>query len=393
MKSSLIFLNFVILLNWTMSNIRLKKIISLLSNPRIFICTMFWMMVLVFVGTIAQKDLGLYEAQQRFFSCWIAWFGFFPSPGGRTLLMLMTINITFFMLKPTFWSIKKAGIIVTHIGVLLLLVGGGITAWFSSEGNMIIEEGHASNFIVDLFAKELVIVDLKNIGYDEITTINDKLLKRKGFINHESLPFNIEVLEYYINCEPIRRIETASKEYKGLAQNFYLNEIDLDKEIELNRAGITFRVSDTGYIYSLFLDQQVPQTITISSDKEYTVALRRERTYLPFTLHLNDFKKTLHPGTDIAKSFSSDVILKDENISRPVLIKMNEPLRYKNYTFYQSSFNEGPNRDTTILAVVKNYGRLFPYISSLTISLGLLIHMFLRFPFIFNRRKIKAKDA
>ena len=112
---------------------------------------MSWMMVLVFVGTIAQKDLGLYEAQQRFFSCWIAWFGFFPSPGGRTLLVLMTINITFFMLKPTFWSKKKAGIIVTHVGVLLLLVGGGITAWFSSEGNMIIEEGHASNLIIDLF--------------------------------------------------------------------------------------------------------------------------------------------------------------------------------------------------------------------------------------------------
>ena len=376
-----------------MSNIKFKKIISLLSNPKIFICTMSWMMVLVFVGTIAQKDLGLYEAQQRFFSCWIAWFGFFPSPGGRTLLVLMTINIIFFMLKPRFWLKKKAGIIVTHVGVLLLLVGGGITAWFSSEGNMIIEEGHASNFIIDLFAKELVIVDSRNLEYDEVTTIKDKLLKRRGIVEHESIPFGIEVLEYYVNCEPARRVEPPSKEYKGLAQNFYLNPIDPDKEVELNRTGITFRVSSTGYIYSLFLDQQVPQTVTISNNEEYIVSLRRERTYLPFTIHLNDFKKVLHPGTDIAKSFSSDVILKDENISRPILIKMNEPLRYQNYTFYQSSFNEGPNRDTTILAVVKNYGRLFPYISSLTISLGLLIHMFMRFPAIFNRRKINAKDA
>ncbi len=370
-----------------------KKIISLLSSPKIFICTMFWMMVLVFVGTIAQKDLGLYEAQQRFFSCWIAWLGFFPSPGGRTLLMLMTINITFFMLKPTFWSIKKAGIIITHMGVVLLLVGGGVTTWFSSEGNMVIEEGHASNFIVDLFSKELIIVDSRKIEYDEVTTINDKLLKRKGIVEHVSLPFNIEVLEYYINCEPIRRVEVAGKEYKGLAQNFYLNEIELNKEVELNRTGITFRVSNTGYIYSLFLDQQIPQTIKISNNEEYTVVLRRKRTHLPFTLHLNDFKKTLHPGTDIAKSFSSDVILQDENISRPVLIRMNEPLRYKKYTFYQSSFNEGPNGDTTILAVVKNYGRLFPYISSLTISLGILIHMILRFPIIFKRRKIKVEDA
>ena len=83
----------------------------------------------------------------------------------------------------------------------------------------------------------------------------------------------------------------------------------------------------------------------------------------------------LHPGTDMAKSYSSDVILIDGDISRPVLIQMNEPLRYMDYTFYQSSFNEGPNVDTTILAVVKNYGRLFPYISSIIMCIGILFHM------------------
>ena len=136
----------------------------------------------------------------------------------------------------------------------------------------------------------------------------------------------------------------------------------------------------------MFLAQQIPQTISLNG-KELTIALRRERTHLPFSLKLNDFKKVLHPGTEIAKSYSSDVILIDGDISRPVLIQMNEPLRYMNYTFYQSSFNEGPDVDTTILSVVKNYGRLFPYISSLTISLGILIHIILRFPVLFRRRK------
>ena len=91
----------------------------------------------------------------------------------------------------------------------------------------------------------------------------------------------------------------------------------------------------------------------------------------------------------MAKSYSSDVILIDGDISRPVLIQMNEPLRYMDYTFYQSSFNEGPNVDTTILAVVKNYGRLFPYISSLTISLGILVHMIRKFPTLFRRKREK----
>ena len=128
-----------------------KKIVLVFSNPKIFICTMLWMMVLVVLGTLAQRDLGLYEAQQRFFSCWISWIGPIPTPGARTALSLMTMNLIFFMLKPGFWATKKIGIITIHTGILLLLLGGGITAWFSSEGNMVIQEGESSNFIIDLF--------------------------------------------------------------------------------------------------------------------------------------------------------------------------------------------------------------------------------------------------
>ena len=370
-----------------------KRLIQFFSSPKIFIFTILWMMVLVVLGTLAQKDLGLYEAQQRYFSCWVTWIGFIPTPGGRTALFIMTFNLIFFMLKPTFWSLKKIGIIITHSGVLLLLIGGGITAWFSTEGNMVIKEGETSNVIIDLFAKELVIIDDGNSSYDEITTISDNVLKPGNKIESNFIPFSIEVIDYYINCEPVRRLESVGVEYKGLAQNFTLKRIPNEKETEINRTGITFRVTgaddSANGIYSIFLAQQIPQTIS-SNGKEFTVAIRRERTHLPFSLKLDDFKKVMHPGTDVAKSYSSDVVLIDKDISRPVLIRMNEPLRYMNYTFYQSSFNEGPDVDTTILAVVKNYGRLFPYISSLTISLGILVHMILKFPLLFRRKREKA---
>ena len=367
-----------------------KKVILLFSSPKIFIFTILWMMILVVLGTLAQKDLGLYDAQQRYFSCWITWFSFIPTPGGRTALLVMTINLMFFMLKPNFWTTKKIGIIITHTGVLLLLIGGGITAWFSTEGNMVIKEGESSNVIVDLFAKELVIIDTENSSYDEITVISDKILKPGNIIDSDFIPFKLEIIDYYINCKPVRRLESVKLDYKGLAQNFILERIPNEKETEINRTGMTFKIIDASEsvdgIYSLFLAQQIPQTISFDG-KEFTLALRRERTHIPFSLKLDDFKKVLHPGTDVAKSYSSDVVLIDGDISRPILIQMNEPLRYMNYTFYQSSFNEGPDVDTTILAVVKNYGRLFPYISSLTISLGILVHMLFKFPILFRRKK------
>ena len=83
----------------------------------------------------------------------------------------------------------------------------------------------------------------------------------------------------------------------------------------------------------------------------------------------------MHPGTNIAKSYSSRVNLIDDIISRKVLIQMNEPLRYRGYTFYQASFIEGQETDTSVLATVKNHGRLFPYISTIIMCIGLLVHM------------------
>ena len=132
-------------------------------------------------------------------------------------------------------------------------------------------------------------------------------------------------------------------------------------------------------IYIVFQGQSVRQPILYNGNKFY-LELRNLRTYLPFDIELIDFQKILHPNTDIPKSFSSDINLIENGIPRHVLIKMNEPFRHKGYTFYQSSFLEGEFSDISVLAVVKNYGRLFPYISSIIMCIGILFHLTLKIP-------------
>ena len=242
-----------------------------------------------------------------------------------------------------------------------------------------------------LVLRAIIESDRKDIN---VVAINDKLLSDGSLISDPKIPFTIEVLEYYINCTAILR-DNPGREYRGFAERFSLLKIDNVKERELNHSGITFKISNSGDsmvdgIYSLLLEQQIPEIIKIK-DNEYRLDLRRERTYLPFNLELVDFKKEMHPGTDIAKSFSSNINLDDNNIERSVLIEMNIPLRYKNYTFYQSAFRENSGYDTTILSVVKNYGRLFPYISTIIMSLGLLLQMVLRLPRLFSERKKRVK--
>ena len=92
-------------------------------------------------GTIAQKDVGLYASQVKYFSSYYFLFaGFLPLPGGRITIIIMTVNLASSLFKKNLWKMKKLGIIIVHIGGLLLLIGGGITAKFSAEGNMVIGE-------------------------------------------------------------------------------------------------------------------------------------------------------------------------------------------------------------------------------------------------------------
>ena len=75
---------------------------------------------------------------------------------------------------------------------------------------------------------------------------------------------------------------------------------------------------------------------------------------------------------------------------RELIIFMNNPLRYKNYTFYQASYSvDARGRELSTLAVVKNSGRLLPYISCLVTFTGLVVH-FLSMAF---RSQLKTKEV
>ena len=147
----------------------MTKIIKKLSDPKIFVYTIMWMMILVFIGTIAQRDMGLYYAQQKYFSNWLAWLGPLPTPGGRLTMLVMFINMLAMLYKSSLWQWKKIGVLIVHLGAMLLLIGGGITAWFSFEGNMVLNEGGQSNFIVNSQQSELAFINTTEHDFKNAT--------------------------------------------------------------------------------------------------------------------------------------------------------------------------------------------------------------------------------
>ena len=128
-----------------------------------------------------------------------------------------------------------------------------------------------------------------------------------------------------------------------------------------------------------------PATVPIDS-VVYHFQLRRKRHVLPFVVTLKDFTREMHPLTEIPRSFKSLIEVTSDAGTREVLISMNKPFRYKDYTFYQASYAiDALGREYSTLAVVKNAGRLLPYISCFITLAGLLIHFLGR---AFRSRKL-----
>jgi len=347
------------------------------------------MIIIVFLGTIYQGELGLHMTQKIYFSSWIYWIYFIPLPAGRLLMFVMSINLFALSLRKSLWKFNKLGILIVHFGALLLLFGGGITAYFSYEGRMTIKEGNSSNYIEDYYTKELAIIgsDLKVTKFSEDQLFNSNTLD----FNNASGSFDIKVLSFLINSKPINRIETCT-ECKGNFQSYQLVELKPQKEFEQNNASVIYEIqgldNSTNGVYASMIFEKVNNVIDFGGE-QLTISLRSKRTKIPFSIELVDFKEVLHPGTEIAQSYSSQVMLNTGDLKRDVVIAMNEPLRYREYTFFQSAFNRSDNTEYSTLAVVKNYGRIFPYISSIVMCVGLLLHLLMMFISRLNRQRTK----
>lgn len=362
-----------------------KKIIKIVSNPKVFVFTIIWLMILVFIGTIEQKDIGLFAAQNKYFSSLVIWVYSIPLPGGLLTMTILCVNLISFFLKPNIWKKNKIGVLTVHSGAIILLVGAGITNMFSEEGNMVIIENNTSNYMHSFYHKEFTIMSLDEYPDSiEVINFNEKILKPGEILSYPSLPFKIEVIKYYINSKIDNRTTEQFNPLRGGAIKFELREKKIEKEMNQNISGIFYKlISDdenvNGY-YIYQLEQRNPQIITINN-QSYALLIRPQRTYLPFEIELVDFNKIMHPGTTIPKSFSSEVYLIENQNSRRILIEMNAPLRHNGYTLYQASYAELNNgQEATVLAVVKNYGRLFPYISSIIMCIGVLLQMIIRIP-------------
>jgi ResB-like family len=395
-----------------------RKALKPLASLRLTVALFGLSIVLVFCGTLAQIDNGIWSVVNEYFRWWYVWIPFqvfvrfgqvffflpqtltvpaswgFPFPGGWTLGTLLLANLIAAHAVRFKFTWKRAGILLIHAGLIVLMLGELITGVFQVEARMVIAAREAVNFTDETHAVELAVTDPSG---DEVTVVPGSRLKAGAVVRNDLLPFDVQVAEYDKNSNlvaldkgeadtPDTFTSTRGVRFKLVQQaegagvgeqhddvpmgRFTFRKKGSDEDLGTRTLSLWFNPNVT---QRLPVYQFAPQQVALDG-KNYTVELRYRRAYKPYTIQLIEFRHDLYVGTKTPKNFSSRVRLidPDRGEDREVLIRMNEPLRYQGETFYQSAFLPG---DTgTVLQVVRNPGVWMPYASCLLVSLGMVVH-------------------
>ncbi|MBI4346260.1 MAG: cytochrome c biogenesis protein ResB [Elusimicrobia bacterium] len=371
---------------------RAGRALRALASLELALASLSALMLLVVLCTLAQAKLGLWGAVDAYIRSILVWADIPGTrvslpvfPGGGLVGLVLLVNLTAAQFLRLEWSRRKAGLWFVHLGLVLLFVGEFATGFLQQDMNMVLQEGASSNFLESSREVELAVIDAGDPGFDEIYSMPERAAAREGRLEHERWPFSLVVKRYFPNAA----LESRQPGESGPASIATVGVGPQVVVIERPRARGDERDQPAVFVEALSGDRSygtwllstqlgAEQGITLAG-REWRLALRHKRRYLPFSVTLKKFRRELHPGTEIPRHFSSLVRLQDpeRKEDREVLISMNQPLRYGGQAFYQAGFDQ--NDTVSILQVVRNPSWLLPYLSCLLVGLGLLVHFLQRF--------------
>lgn len=297
---------------------------------------------------------------------------------------------------------KRAGVVVLHLGVALLMLGEMIVALYAVEQRISLVEGNASSFARQSNKLELAIVDTSNPNYDEVIAIPFSRIRADETVAIPELDATLRLVDFHKNSRLVAAADgdtnpaTAGHGQQWIAKPARSSggaDPDQKEDVASAYVEIVSQNSDIRQTYLLsqwindvegltFGQRDRPEPITLG-DTTYQFALRSQRNYKPYTIRLLDVQSKSYLGTTRPKDYSSYVDLVDEaGIKRldNYRIWINNPLRFGGETFYQSGYHPIPRSDggvsteASTLAVVSNQGWMIPYVACGYVFLGMLFH-------------------
>lgn len=283
---------------------------------------------------------------------------------------------------------KRGGIVLLHLGIVMLMFSEWQVAKYGRENQMTLTEGETATFLRDIRERELAIVE-RDGDESRVWVIPEHQLRSAGesgdIIDQDILPFPIRVREFFINSE-LKRLDGDAE----LPAAAGLGAVAM--AVEQNpRTGMD-ELPDISSVYIDILDRSdksVVATHMVSQEaselrgefaervkvgeKTYDLYLRSMRTYRPWTVKLLDVSRTNYIGTNTPKDFRSTfVITERDGKEHEYTTWMNNPVRFGGETFYQQGYQNIPGTgEVTTLQVVRNTGWMLPYIGCMVVAFGM----------------------
>ncbi len=290
---------------------------------------------------------------------------------------------------------RKGGIVLIHVGVAILMLNEIYVSVFVIEQRIQFFEGEKANYGVDLRHNELAIVDRTEATTEAHTVVPSSRLVPGRLVQHPDLPVDIMCVEYFRNSvwQPLKPGEKNEIGTQGLGLASTITEIPVEDGTSdrVDIAGAYIKVFDkqtrrelgtylVGHSPNAVEDGRIddptfPANVFTVGGRKYHISLRFKRYYKPYTLMLLDTEQQTYLGTNTPRSFSSKFQLTDTEAKIDVTQKvwMNNPLRYRNETFYQANYNDSTGRQYSELQVVKNSGWMIPYFCCVFVGIGLVV--------------------
>lgn len=373
-----------------------RRVFKFFSSLKLTVVFLLFGVALVYIGTVAQVEEGLFQAQHRYFrSLLIYWqpegatFKVPVFPGGYFVGGVLLVNLILaYSQRMKNWS-KKIGLLIIHVGLVLLLVGQFATDLLSIESGMQLFEDETKNYSEDFRAMELVLIDKSlSESQERVYSVPGSMVKQ-GDIRDAQLPLVLRIKSYWANAVLIEpRTNNPPMAIPSGATHGSLKEILLipspkpqDAEARSVPAAVVEVLAGDKSFGSYLVSPMISHAEQFSANgKQYEIGLRSKRYYYPFSLTLLKASHDKYKGTEIPKNFSSRVRVENpsRNESRETVIFMNNPLRYSGLTFfqYQMSADEAAMRagqkSSSTFQVVRNPSWLTPYLSCVLISIGLV---------------------
>ncbi len=369
------------------------KIYDFLSGFHLATVTFVLLLILTWLATLEQIDHGLYPTLNKYFSWQSPWL--IPEingkkvpvilPGGYYVCAALLVNMILGGIIRIRKGWRQAGNLISHFGIVFMLLGGGVAHHFSERGNMAIFEGESSNVAEDYNEYVVEVTDMKDGEVGKIHVIRGEWLTdltagTSRIFDFKGIPFALEISGYLINTAPENLLTNPPKKQERQVDGYFLEEKASNVEAERNVAGCYARiVSEDGKKSDPFIlwgGQNHPYTVSIGA-KQFTVDMRKRLWPMPFTVDLDKFIAEFHPGTSRPEKFVSKIRRIENGQEAKVTIEMNEPMRYEGFTFFQASY--GPpdarpgDRMYSVFEVVRNPADKWPEYSLYAVAFGMLV--------------------